>query len=325
VHNIDTASGFSTIPASAIESSPADSVAIGIAAPLLQQLSELPADATGSLLFGPDGQSGAVLVEGGRICWAISPRMRRRLTDLLCHQRNPPLDRASVEDVIRTCRHDHKPFGEALVKAGIATEVGLRRALRQHNAESIALLANHGIGLDGARWLPHKNHRYDARFTFSAMELLTTLGALNDVEMAARARDWLKYAVAGNGIGIAFSRSSDGRSLVPVGEIAGERLPLEELEELSEWTRTTLQVCSCLSDNPVIASTWNGGLSSIVWQHGELSFAMLFSASGDWARSLGRVQRLLEDADGAVSRGAPPDPPSASGERPRRKTTLRSA
>ncbi len=291
---IGSSERHSTIPASAVETSPVQSTWLDCALPLLEQLTTLPADATGSLEFG----AGTVLVENGRVCWATSPRMRRRLTDLLCHQKSPPLARGAVEAVVRACRASGRPFGEALVEAGLATAEGLRSALRQHVAESVALIAGRESSLESAVWRPHTKQRYDARFTFSVAELLSTLGALEDVALAATARRWLKYAIAGAGRGVALAQLGQRRAL-PIGVVAADDLGVSEVLELSDWASSTLQVSTCLCENPIVASTWNGGIQTILWQHRNVCLAMLFESPHDWARTLGRLQRLLESADGA--------------------------
>ncbi|MEO7734649.1 MAG: hypothetical protein ABIY55_27075, partial [Kofleriaceae bacterium] len=52
---------------------------------VLHVLERMPPDASGALVRErADGtMAGAVLVERGRVCWAMSERYRRRLTDIL--------------------------------------------------------------------------------------------------------------------------------------------------------------------------------------------------------------------------------------------------
>ena len=72
---------------------------------------------TGALICQASGdQLATVLLEEGRICWAVASGMRRRLTDLLL-EGNDRLDRKSLESIYRDCRGRNVPLGEELVRA----------------------------------------------------------------------------------------------------------------------------------------------------------------------------------------------------------------
>src|SRR5262249_32838509 len=141
----------------------------------------------GALCFGGHG---IVLVEARRICWAATRNMRRRLTDILCTEGGRTVQRGAVEQVVRTCRANGRPFGESLVAASLVSETGLRAALRQHAAEAIGDLAKQRATFDA--FLPHTQRGYDPRYTFSSCEIWAALAGAPDPVRAAAAERELK-------------------------------------------------------------------------------------------------------------------------------------
>jgi hypothetical protein len=173
---------------------------------------------------------GTVLVERGRVCWAVASSMRRRLTDIMRNQRDPPLPAEDLERIYAECVEAGKPLGETLLERGIVSESGLRSALRQHSAEAIALLS---FPPKEFTWKPRRAASYDPRFTFTASELMVSLGALVDVSAARAARLRLRQALAGTGSGAGFIDA--GKTPVPVAAEQEDQISVENLRMLGEW------------------------------------------------------------------------------------------
>ncbi|HEX2731996.1 MAG TPA: hypothetical protein VHM70_10330 [Polyangiaceae bacterium] len=277
-------------PASRAGLSPAAEVSLELVVSFFEQLAELR-QATGCLAFGEKGRAGTLSFEAGRLCFATSPELPRRLTELLRHLHTPPLPRQVLDGAVRAARETGKPFSETLQLLGLATPDGLRRSLRQHIAESIALLAQSGVKLTEGKWQPHQA-RYDAQFTFSAAEVLTTLGALRDVEAATIARGCMRFVLGAEDTGIAFAESPGPSGLVPLGVQNADRIALREIFEIGRWARGSLQVAACLDSNPIVAAQWGAGVHAVLYQQQALSYVMLCSTAERWARMLGKVRRL---------------------------------
>lgn len=161
---------------------PADAAMLQGAVAILTEIEGLPADAAGVLSFG---DRGTILVESGSICWAMASSMPQRLTELLRHQRNPPIDRAYLQSLVLECQTTHKPLGEALLASGHISETGLRSALFRQTAEAIAHMARMGVA--STSFVPHASASYDARFRYAPLEVLSALGARNERALAASA------------------------------------------------------------------------------------------------------------------------------------------
>jgi hypothetical protein len=242
---------------------------------LLETIEQLPAGATGALLINPgspEGEpSGSVLVEGGRVCWAVATGMKERLTDILRHQASPALDRALLEDAYRRCRVHRKPLGEYLVESGLVSRDGLRRALRQHTGEAVAVLSR--ASDRSTEWREHRSKRYDASFTFSPSELLVGLGALRGYYKAREASERLHFVLDGAATGAAFVRSSDTAVLLPVAAVGADRIGVRELVDIGRWAAGILDVCQCFSPQRTLVScTGGGGASFVAWQEGDILY-----------------------------------------------------
>ena len=155
---------------------------------LLGLVDDLPSGATGALHFG---EQGLILLQSGKICWAVARSMRLRLTDILRGQSTPPLPREAVEALYRSCRESGKPIGEALVASGLVSEQGLRAALFKHNGEAIVALAKSGALPDS--FVAHSKTGYDPKFSFSSCEVLAMLGFADDLARAAAAQHELAH------------------------------------------------------------------------------------------------------------------------------------
>lgn len=240
---------------------------------LLEDIESLSADATGALVFGRAARpTGTILVEGGRVCWATAARMQRRLTDLLRFQVDPPLSTDVLEAVYRRCRDNGQPLGESLVEQGLISRDGLRRALRQHSAEAIALLA-----LDHRSpvwtWVEHRRRRYDAAFTFSPAELLSGMGAVCRPEAARHAAEQLSRNLDGGGCGAAFVRDPAHARAIPVAAFACDALGVHAVAALGEWVAGMLDLSAAFDpDSRLVVAARREGGSIVGWREGEIDY-----------------------------------------------------
>lgn len=282
----------STVPVSATETSPAHWVKPAAVLPLLERIERLPEDATGALMLGTGSHNqGIVLIERGRICWAVASDMKRRLVDLLRHQAEPTLTKASLESVYNDCRSSNKPLGECLVESGLITERGLWRALRQHNAEAIAVIAAKLLPSD-IEFQHHKHHRYDARFTYSTTEVLVTLGALCDQSIATLARIELKRCVPEGGRGAAYTRDRDGAGIIPIGEVGTSDLSSEAFMDIGAWAISTLDVAEAVtSEVRALTGTTPEGQSIVAWSESGVIYIVLCPTLRSYARLVSSLAR----------------------------------
>lgn len=282
-----------TVPVSATDTSPAQWVKPAAVLPLLERVEQLP-DATGALIFGTgEDNHGIVLIEQGRICWAVASSMKRRLVDLLRHQAEPTLTKASIESVYNDCRALNKPLGECLVESGLITDLGLWRALRQHNSEAIAVIAAKMLSTEG-EFQHHKHHRYDARFTYSTTEVLVTLGALGDPSVATLARLELKRCVPEGSRGAAYTRDRDGTGIIPIGEVGTADVSSETLMDMGAWATSTLDVASAVANEVrAVTGTTPEGQSIVAWGDCGVIYMALCPTMRSYARLLSSLTRRV--------------------------------
>src|SRR5262249_5872261 len=107
-------------------------------AELLHVFERVPSDASGALVREQsDGtMAGALLVEHGRVCWAMRRRYPRRLTDILADEQNT-LSPAQLDEVFAMCRRERRPLGETLIERGMVSLPILHRALLRHTCEAL--------------------------------------------------------------------------------------------------------------------------------------------------------------------------------------------
>jgi hypothetical protein len=214
--------------------------------PLIEGIEDLSAASTGALVFTAQGRTeGTILVEKGRICWAATARMGHRLTDILRSRLDPEVGPRALEEIVRRCRDEGTPLGETLVASSLISSDSLREALRQHTSEAILFLAQRSG--EPPTWLPHRKHRYDARFTFSPAELLASVGAVCLPDLAEQSRaemDKLLRAVGkgGGGGGVAFTWVGVSATLFPICEIHGANFSVRETVDLGVWATRMLEM-----------------------------------------------------------------------------------
>lgn len=232
---------------------------------------------TGAIVVpGDGGAAGTIFLERGRVCWCAAPKLGRRLGDLLVRHRLPEA-RSTIHQIIRDCLREGRPFGEALVDSGTVSERGLHDALEEHTAESLLAAASTATG--EPLWVPHKHHRYDARFTFAPPELVNALGTAAAPALAARARSALHRVLRGGGTGIAYALGGDAPS--PICAHRTEGVFLRELLRLGDWCASVLR--GALASGAVVGARLPNDAHLVAWVADDLLLVLL----GRDATSLG--------------------------------------
>jgi hypothetical protein len=266
---------------------PADAPLLVRATELLSAIEDLPEDAAGVVRYGAHG---LVLIEGGAVCWAVARGMKQRLTELLRHQRNPPLPRPFMEDLFDECRRTGAHLGEALLKSGEVSETGLRTAIFRHTAEAIAHIARSGErkGL----FAPHARSGYDARFVFTPPELLASLGARQDRALAAAARLELDRVRVPDASGVGFLRGAGGSLPAIVAVDRDPTLRIPDWLEVASWTAGILDLCEVFDPGGNLASgSLRDGSSVVAWRSHETYFAMCCRTRAAAALVLARLEK----------------------------------
>lgn len=251
---------------------------------LLEAIDELPASASGALFFeGDDRRSGAVLVEAGRICWAVAGGMQQRLTDLIGAQLPEGFSRADLAELFRLSRAEKRPLGEVLVERSVMEKESFRHILRQHTTEAIALLCDEQHL--AKRWQSHSRNRYDAAFTFSPAELLAAAGALVDPELATVAADCLQSASL-DGAGVAFARLDGCAHAFPIGEVRSEELGVQSIVDLGRWAAGAIDVSDSFAQHTrVVMAARPDGQAIVAWRESGLLMTIVCEdrSSAAWA------------------------------------------
>jgi hypothetical protein len=240
---------------------------------LLDRVESMTEGSTGALMVGSDSD-GVILVEAGRVCWAVAARMQGRMSDLLRSQADPPLDGAALDRVFARCRAEGRPLGETLVADGLVTEEGLRAVLLQHTTEALVQISASDLSL--VRWVEHRQRRYDARFTFSPVELLVHAAAVSAPVVAGRAAARLAWIVESGGSGAAFARFDGVTRRRAVAQVGCDRLGIRGVSELGEWMRNALGLCRAFDQgvDAVIAVTpeprW-----LVAWRYDDIEYVAI--------------------------------------------------
>ena len=260
---------------------------------LLRGVERLPAGATGALVFGGDKEEskGMILVENGRICWAATPGMERRLTDILVSQSRPPLSEAAVKEVYQRCRRDGTPLGAGLVARGVVTPRGLRQALLKHAGEAITQLSRvlKSEGKVSPAWVPNRTRRYDAQFTFTPAEILAAVGARVDEAKAVEGNEALRQALGDGGAGAAFLEGTENE--LPVAEMRGEQVGVEGLVGLGAWARSAIRRCIPFSSCNLVAVTSHSKSGVIAWMSEGVIYVALCEDRSDLSHLMAQRAR----------------------------------
>ena len=203
---------------------------------LLKGIDSLPQGATGALVFtSKDAPQGTVLIEDNRVCWAAASNMERRLTDILRRQTDPPLGVDDFEAIYEECSRKKIPLGETLLERQIVTSDGLWRAIRQHTAEAVAMLST--TEKLSPVWASNRARPYDAQFTFSTAEILSSIGAFGNEAEAGEATRILSQITRGNTLGVAYLMKGPG---LPIAQVSADSWKCQALVDLGKWARVAV-------------------------------------------------------------------------------------
>lgn len=266
---------------------------------LMAYIDDLPAGATGALHFG---ERGMILVQSRRICWAIAHNMTGRLTDILREQSSPPVRRERVEEIYRRCRQTGTPIGEALVKSGLASERGLKKALFMHNSEAISILSSSDCY--PARFVKHSTTGYDPKYSFSTAEIFVGLAAVGEAQRAQEARVELRSVLVPESMGAAFVRSSTGAGALVIAVDGGCDIAVSDLIELVNWATGLFDVAgTCDQDVFAARASWGSSASLVTWRFSDVSYLGLCGSRAAAARLMSGLSERTRRSSGVLPIG----------------------
>ena len=249
---------------------------------VLHALEQVPSAASGALVRarGDGTMAGALLVEHGRVCWAMSQRSPRRLTDILVAEQDS-LSRAELDAVVALCTREHRPFGETLLERGLVSRSVLHRALLRHTCEALDCLVR-----DDAwpwAWVAHNGFGYHPMLTFSPAEVITGVRAIAHPVLAARAAARLAQVVRGDQRGFAIERVTGAR--LPLAQIGCEGIDLAVLGDLAIQADEVMAVASTVGvtvalaelDGCACAAFCEDNVLFVLLCHDELAFNQLLA------------------------------------------------
>lgn len=113
--------------------------------------------------------AGRLVAEESRICWAAAPMQSVRIGDIFAEECG--IGRDELEDTFRTAREAERPFGEELVRRGMAKEEDLQRCLRR---QTLAAAMTTWAAWTGSAWSQQEMNDgfYDPAYTVKPLELL---------------------------------------------------------------------------------------------------------------------------------------------------------
>ena len=272
-------------PLSLRPSIPVDSSTLHHVSDLLAVIEDLEGNPTGVLNLAPFGQ---IYLEKGRICWVMYPGQQQRLGQLLRYQRNPPIDPALLTQIVKECQESNTPLGEALLESGEISEEGLRAALLSHSAESMARIANSPWKVEGF----DSDTKYEARFLFTTVDLMTHLGAAKHLTLSAVAKKNLAAALVGGGSGLAFIRQVSVNHPILIAVSGSFSASVSQACELCSWTSSLFDLSRTVDPDVHAASgSWRGNQAVVTWQQGEVSYTALFTSRAASALALSSITR----------------------------------
>jgi len=243
-------------------------------------------DRSGAWRFGePDRRSGAVLVDHGRICWAIAPGTRR-LTDVLAERHR--IDRGALEAIYRRCQARGAPLGQSLVEDGVVSAEELRGTLLEQTAEAVVVLAPTEVA---PSWVPHRGGGYAPQFTFSLAEIAARAAALglgvDPSERAAALADRLR----GGGWGAAFV----GRSPPLPVAVVGEETDLGAVLAVGRWAERMISAWARTGKSAGLATARTGSGTAVAWLDVDGINAAVCDDATTISRLLARHARRTEE------------------------------
>jgi hypothetical protein len=232
----------------------------------LARVEDLEPGESGLLSFGADARDGGILVEKGRICWAVAPGMQRRLKDLLRTTDRGDID---FDRIYERCRANGNLLGQTLVDEGWITGPELEAALRTHSAESLVELCATD---DAPSWTSRGSRGYLPRFTFRPVDLLLEVVSLSVPELQVRARAELALLDRPDYRGAAFASDDTYAVMVPVAT-SGE-LTVHELWSLGRWAMHLPLAARELGATPTFTLAARDIDTIAVWWRDQLLYAV---------------------------------------------------
>jgi hypothetical protein len=253
---------------------------------VLRVLERMPPDASGALVRErADGtMAGALLVERGRVCWAMSERYRLRLTDILVAEQDT-LTHAQLDEVFAMCHRDHMPLGETLVARGLVSLPVLHRALLRHTCEALDCLVREDAPWS---WIEHSGYGYHPMLTFSPAEVLAGVRAVANPTLAARVLARLRALVREGQRGFAVERL--GRSRLPLAQVGCEGTDLVALSDLAIQAEEVMAVAGTVDIEVALAEL--GGLACASWAEDNVLFVLLCDGELAFNRLLAQVAAM---------------------------------
>ena len=253
---------------------------------VLQVLERLPVNASGAWVRErADGtMAGALLVEHGRVCWAMSERYRLRLTDILVAEQGT-LTHAQLNEVFEMCHRDHMPLGETLVARGLVSLPVLHRALLRHTCEALDCLVREDAPWS---WIEHSGYGYHPMLTFSPAEVLAGVRAIANPSLAAHALARLRAVVRDDQRGLAIERSS--ASKLPLAQVGCEGVDLSALADLAIQAEEIMAVATTADVEVALAEL--GELACASWVEDNVLFVLICDGELAFNRLLAQVAAM---------------------------------
>lgn len=254
---------------------------------VIRALERVPPNSSGALVRErTDGTiAGALLVERGRVCWAMSQRYALRLTDLLVAEQ-ASLSHSELEEVVAMCRRDRLPLGETLVTRGVVSLPVLQRALLRHTCEAFMCLLR-----DDASpwtWLAHSGYGYSPMLTFSVTEVFTGAHAVERPALAALAQARLREVVHAEQRGFAVARHS--RSWIPIAQIGCEDMDLAVLGDLAAQAVEIATVTATVAIEITLVEF--DGTACAIWSDDDTVFVLLYDGELAFNRLLAHAAMM---------------------------------
>jgi hypothetical protein len=253
---------------------------------VLHVLERMPPDASGALVRErADGtMAGALLVERGRVCWAMSERYPRRLTDILVAEQDN-LSLPQLNEVFAMCRRDHMPLGETLVARGLVSLPVLHRALLRHTCEALDCLVREDAPWS---WIEHSGYGYHPMLTFSPAEVLAGVRAIANPTLAARALARLHALVQGELRGFAVERASSSK--IPLAQLGCDGVAPMTLADLAIQAEEVMAVAATIDIEVALAEL--GSLACASWAEDNIVFVLLCDGELAFNRLLSKVAAM---------------------------------
>jgi len=258
-----------------------------IAVEVLHVLERMPSGASGALVREQaDGtMAGALLVEHGRVCWAMSRRYRIRLTDLLVAEQGT-LCAAQLDEVVALCHRERMPLGETLIARGLVSLPVLHRVLLRHTCEALDCLVR-----DDASpwaWVEHSGYGYHPMLTFSATEVLAGVRAIANPPLAARALERLRAVVRADQRGFAIERASGAK--LPLAQLGCDGVDLALLADLAAQAHEVMAVATAVELDAAITEL--DGFACASWIEDNVLFVLLCNGELAFNRLLAQVAAM---------------------------------